>query len=75
METIELGHCLDVSEVILASALRREESRGGHFRMDFPERDDKNFLKHSLTFRTEKGVEVKYIPVTVTRFQPQARVY
>ena len=75
METIELGHALDLSEVILSSALHRKESRGAHFRMDFPERDDQNFLKHTFVYKTPEGLEVKYKPVTITRFQPQARVY
>jgi succinate dehydrogenase / fumarate reductase flavoprotein subunit len=73
MEAIELGHQLDLAEVILLSAFYRKESRGAHFREDFPERDDKNFLKHTLVFR--EGPEVRYKPVAITRFQPEARVY
>ena len=61
--------------MILSSALHRKESRGAHFRMDFPERDDQNFLKHTFVYKTPEGLEVKYKPVTITRFQPQARVY
>jgi succinate dehydrogenase / fumarate reductase, flavoprotein subunit len=72
MEAIELGHQLDLAEVILLSALYRKESRGAQFREDFPERDDKNYLKHTLVFPT---LEVKYKPVAITRFQPEARVY
>ncbi len=75
MEAIELGHQLDISEVILVSALDRKESRGAHFREDFPARDDKNYLKHTLAFQTASGQEVKYKPVKVTRFQPEARRY
>jgi len=75
VETIELGHMLDLSEVILSSALHRKESRGAHFRMDFPERDDQNFLRHTFVYKTAEGLEVKHKPVTITRFQPQARVY
>lgn len=73
MEAVELGHQLDLAEVILLSALYRKESRGAHFREDFPARDDKNFLKHTLVFR--EGPEVRYNPVAITRFQPEARVY
>jgi succinate dehydrogenase / fumarate reductase flavoprotein subunit len=73
MEAVELGHQLDLAEVILLSALYRKESRGAHFREDFPARDDKNYLKHTLVFR--KGPEVRYKPVAITRFQPEARVY
>ena len=75
LETIELGHQMDLSEVILLSALQRQESRGAHFRMDYPHRDDQNFLKHTLVLQTPKGLEVRYKPVRITRFQPQARVY
>jgi succinate dehydrogenase / fumarate reductase flavoprotein subunit len=75
METIELGHQLDLSEVVLVSALHRRESRGAHYREDFPARDDQNYLKHTLVFQTPEGPEIKYKPVKITRFQPQARVY
>lgn len=73
MEAVELGHQLDLAEVILLSALHRKESRGAHFREDFPARDDKNFLKHTFFFR--EAPEVKYKPVAITRFRPEARVY
>jgi len=75
MEAIELGHQLELSEVILFSALHRRESRGAHYREDFPARADRYFLKHSLVFQTPKGMEVRYKPVKITRFQPEARVY
>jgi succinate dehydrogenase / fumarate reductase flavoprotein subunit len=75
MEAIELGHQLEISELILLSALHRRESRGAHFREDFPMRADRYYLKHTLIFRTPKGPEVKYKPVKITRFQPEARVY
>ena len=75
MEAIELGHQLDLSEAILFSALHRRESRGAHYREDFPSRADRYFLKHTLIFQTPKGPEVRYKPVKVTRFQPEARVY
>jgi succinate dehydrogenase / fumarate reductase flavoprotein subunit len=75
METIELGHQLSVAEVILLSALHRRESRGAHFREDFPKRDDQSYLKHTLVFQTPDRPEVRYKPVKITRFQPEARVY
>jgi succinate dehydrogenase / fumarate reductase flavoprotein subunit len=75
MEAIELGHQLDLAELILTSAFHRKESRGAHFRDDFPARDDQNYLKHTLIYPTPKGPEVKYKPVTITRFQPTARIY
>jgi len=75
MEAFELGHQLDLSEVILFSALHRRESRGAHYREDFPSRADRYFLKHTLAFQTPKGPEARYKPVKITRFQPEARVY
>ena len=75
METVELGHQLDLSEVILFSALHRKESRGAHFREDFPKRDDQSYLKHTLTLQTTNGPMVMYKPVKIIRFQPKARIY
>jgi succinate dehydrogenase / fumarate reductase flavoprotein subunit len=75
MEAMELGHQLGLSEVILSGALHRRESRGAHYREDFPARADRYFLKHTLVFQTPKGPEVRYKPVKITRFQPEARVY
>jgi succinate dehydrogenase / fumarate reductase flavoprotein subunit len=75
MEAIELGHQLNIAEAILLSALHRRESRGAHFREDFPKRVDADYLKHTLIFQTPKGPEVRYKPVKITRFQPEVRVY
>ena len=66
---------LKLAETIVYSALQREESRGAHYRSDFPERNDAVWLKHTLVFRTPMGLEVKHKPVVVTRFEPKARVY
>jgi succinate dehydrogenase flavoprotein subunit len=74
-EAIELGHQLNIAEAVLLGALHRRESRGAHFREDFPARADPSYLKHTLIFQTPKGPEVKYKPVKITRFQPEARVY
>jgi succinate dehydrogenase / fumarate reductase flavoprotein subunit len=75
LEAIELGHQLYLSEIVLLSAYHRKESRGAHFREDFPARADQDYLKHTLVFQTHKGPEVRYKPVKITRFQPEARVY
>jgi fumarate reductase flavoprotein subunit len=73
---LELGFLLDVAETILQCALQREESRGAHQRIDFPERDDKKFLAHSLVSRGPDGRPVvSYLPVTITRWPPGKRVY
>jgi fumarate reductase flavoprotein subunit len=73
---LELSFMLDVAEVIITSALRREESRGAHQRTDFPARDDTRFLSHSLVQRQPDGSSrVEYLPVTITRWPPGERVY
>jgi succinate dehydrogenase / fumarate reductase flavoprotein subunit len=75
LEAIELGCLLDISAVLVAGALARQESRGAHFREDFPKRDDVDWLKHTLAYHTSVGIELKYKPVVITRFQPQERKY
>ena len=72
---LELDFMLDVAATIAHSALARQESRGAHSRTDFPNRDDERFLKHSLAYREERGPRVEHLPVTITRWQPAARVY
>ena len=77
LEVIELGCLLDLAEVLVESALARQESRGGHSREDFTKRDDVNWLKHTLAFQSikGKGVELKFKPVVITKFQPMERKY
>jgi succinate dehydrogenase / fumarate reductase flavoprotein subunit len=75
LEAIELGYLLDLAEITAESALARQESRGAHSREDYPQRDDENWLKHTLAYRTDNGVELKYKPVTITRFTPKPRTY
>ena len=73
---LELGFLLDVAETILQCALKREESRGAHQRIDFPDRDDTKFLAHSMVSKGKNGrPEVSYLPVTITRWPPGKRVY
>ncbi len=74
-EAIELGSMLKTAEAIVFSALSREESRGAHYRDDFKERNDQEWLKHTLVSKTAEGFEILYKPVTVTKFQPVARRY
>jgi succinate dehydrogenase / fumarate reductase flavoprotein subunit len=75
LDALELGHMLDLAEVIAMGALYREESRGAHFREDFPERNDEKFLAHSMVRYTEDVPQIFEKPVTITRFQPKERKY
>jgi succinate dehydrogenase/fumarate reductase flavoprotein subunit len=75
IQALELGFMLDLAEVMTLGALERRESRGAHARRDFPERDDKNFLKHTLACYTPGGPRLEYAPVTITRWQPERRAY
>jgi len=75
LEALELEYLLNLAQVTVGAALARTESRGAHTREDFPERDDANWLKHSLC-RLENGQEVmESRPVVITRFKPQERKY
>jgi fumarate reductase flavoprotein subunit len=76
LSALELACMLDVAEAIVGAALAREESRGAHQRTDFPARDDRKYLGHSLVHRQADGSSrVEYLPVTITRWPPAERVY
>lgn len=76
IEALELSNMLEYSEVIVAGAMARKESRGGHARVDYPKRDDVNFLRHTLAHRIGDGaVRLKYKPVSITKYQPEERKY
>jgi succinate dehydrogenase / fumarate reductase flavoprotein subunit len=80
LEAIELGFLLDLAEVLVTSALARNESRGGHFREDYPTRDDVNFMRHTMAYleRAEDGrgrIRLDYKPVVETRYKPMERKY
>ena len=76
MNVWELGNLLDLAEITTVSALARTESRGGHSREDYPDRDDKNWLKHSMAWVGENGlIDLKYKPVVITKFEPKVRTY
>ena len=76
-DALELGFLLDCAEATIESAAARHESRGGHARDDFPDRDDKRWLKHTFAFRAAGGgaPRLAYRPVTITEFKPKPRVY
>jgi succinate dehydrogenase / fumarate reductase flavoprotein subunit len=71
IQALELQSLLDVAETIVAGALAREESRGAHYRADFPKRDDVTWLTHSIAHRTSDGPKLSHVPVTITRFPPK----
>ncbi len=83
LEAIELGFLLDIAEVVVASALNRHESRGGHMRDDYPERDDENFLVHTMAYLTgdpksanvEDHIAIDWKPVVITNYPPMERKY
>jgi succinate dehydrogenase / fumarate reductase flavoprotein subunit len=77
MEVIELGNLIECAEATVAGALAREESRGGHYRTDFPKRDDARFLNHTLAYRTERpgDPDLRYKPVVLGTFEPKERKY
>ncbi len=71
IQALELDSLAELAETIVTGALAREESRGAHYRGDFPKRDDQNWLKHTLATRTPDGPVLTYAPVTITQFQPK----
>lgn len=76
VSAIELSYMLDVAETIIQSALQRTESRGSHQRRDYQDRDDENFLTHSLAYKTNEGLpKIEYQPVSITKWPPGERKY
>lgn len=75
-EALELGHMIEFSKFIVDGALNREESRGGHYREDFPTRDDEKFLKHTYAFMDENyNIRTEWGEVTLGKFEPKERKY
>ena len=72
---LELKNMLDLALVIATTALNRKESRGAHYRLDYPKRDDNNWLKHTLAYLKGNTVEITYKPVKMTKWKPEERVY
>ena len=83
LEAVELGFLLELAKVMSVAALHRTESRGGHFREDFPDRDDENFMKHSMAYKVDEaenaehtaGIRLETKPVIFTRYEPMVRKY
>lgn len=75
MDYLEVGYLLDLCEIIARGALRRTESRGAHYRLDYPRRDDQYWLCHTFAGRGENGPEFTAGPLKITRYAPQERGY
>jgi succinate dehydrogenase / fumarate reductase flavoprotein subunit len=82
LEAVELGFLLDMAQVMTVAAMHREESRGGHFREDFPDRNDEKFMKHSMAYKDDSatsesvaGIRLETKPVVFTRYEPMVRKY
>jgi succinate dehydrogenase / fumarate reductase flavoprotein subunit len=75
ISALELEFMLEIAHVIITAALLRRESRGAHARTDFPKRDDKNFLKHSVAYYTPEGPRIEYKDVNITKWKPVERKY
>jgi succinate dehydrogenase / fumarate reductase flavoprotein subunit len=76
MDALECGHLLNCASVILTSALYRKESRGAHYREDYPERNDQDFLHHTIAYKNDtSGITITTKPVSITRFKPAPRTY
>jgi succinate dehydrogenase / fumarate reductase flavoprotein subunit len=75
VQYLELEGMLDLAEVMVEGALARKESRGSHFRLDYPQRDDAHWLRHTLAFKGPEGPRLEYKDVTITKYPPKERVY
>ncbi|MFM2238039.1 MAG: hypothetical protein RL389_386, partial [Actinomycetota bacterium] len=75
LEAIELGFLFDLAEVLVVTSKERRESRGGHFREDYPERNDEKFMVHSMAYKTSKNIKVGWKPVVITNYPPMERKY
>jgi len=74
-DALEVGHMLELAEVIVVGAYARTESRGAHSRRDYPTRDDVHWMKHTIALRGADGPQLSYAPVAFTRWEPKERVY
>jgi succinate dehydrogenase / fumarate reductase flavoprotein subunit len=75
IEALELRSLMIVGKIIMTSAFHRQESRGAHFREDYSQRDDNQFLQHTMAYYSPAGIDIQYRPVTINMFQPQERKY
>ena len=75
IQYLELEGMLHVAEVIAEGALPRKESRGSHFRLDYPHRDDEHWLRHTMAYKTPEGPRLEYKKVAITSYPPKERTY
>ncbi|ONI85826.1 succinate dehydrogenase flavoprotein subunit [Actinosynnema sp. ALI-1.44] len=79
LEAVELGFLLELAEILVVGALNRKESRGGHAREDYPNRDDTNYMRHTMAYKQGDSltadIRLDYKPVTFTRYKPMERKY
>ena len=75
VQAIELGAMLEMADCLVTGAVARTESRGAHSRLDYPERDDENWLRHTLAYNDDGEVRLDYKPVTITEYEPAVRSY
>ncbi len=75
IHTIETGYLIDLADTMVSGAIARTESRGAHSRTDFPERDDDNWMKHTLAYLDDNEIRLDYSEVTMTKYEPQVRSY
>lgn len=75
LEAVELGFLLDLAEVVVVSARNRKESRGGHMRDDFPDRDDKGYMQHTMAYKKGDDIALGWKPVVITNYPPMERKY
>jgi succinate dehydrogenase / fumarate reductase flavoprotein subunit len=75
IQALELGSMLQMADCLVAGAVARTESRGAHSRLDYPERDDEQWLRHTLAGYDDGHVSLDYRPVTITEFEPAVRAY
>jgi succinate dehydrogenase / fumarate reductase flavoprotein subunit len=75
IQYLEVEGMIHLSEVIVEGALARKESRGSHFRLDYPDRDDEHWLRHTMAFKTTDGLRIEYKDVAITSHPPKERTY
>jgi succinate dehydrogenase / fumarate reductase flavoprotein subunit len=75
LQYVEVGNLLKLAKSVTMGALARKESRGSHSRMDYPTRNDAEFLKHTLVYKNGDEFTLDYAPVTITKYQPEERKY